>query len=311
MPTPANKTQKTKIAQKLFGYSPEVLDYDFKRLSNINCNNIQQVSTLSIAGNKLIDYYTGKQRLDTMGDKGIKEITFYDFWKHRNTYKKRPYIRKTLEYSMKKFPNRDEVKRWKYIYDLYSSSITIFRPITAMSIYCKYKPHTVLDPTMGWGGRLLGAYIAGVPEYIGIELNTDLQEPYNNLIRDIKKRNDEQKDKSITKFKLIFQDAVTVDYSKLNYDMVFTSPPYYNIEQYKGTPVRTKEEWKHKFYIPLITKTWTHLQKGGVYCLNVPKDIYTDICIPILGNATNKLQLKKTKRTTSEKYKEFIYCWKK
>jgi hypothetical protein len=304
MPT---KTLKAKIAKKLFGYSPEVIDSDFKRLSNINCNNIQQVSTMSIAGNKLIDYYTGKQRLDTKGDKGIKGISFYEFWKHRNTYKKKPYIRKTLDYSLNKFPNRDEVKRWKYIYDLYASSITIFRPITAMSVYCKFKPHAVLDPTMGWGGRLLGAYIAGVPEYIGIELNTDLKEPYKQLINDIKKRNPDNH----TKFKLMFQDALTVDYSKLHYDMVFTSPPYYNIEQYKGTPIRTKEEWKHQFYIPLIEKTWTYLQKNGVYCLNVPIDIYKDICFPILGKETYTLPLKKTKRTSSDKYKEFIYCWKK
>lgn len=305
-----NRTQKRKISNRLFGYTNEELDSDFNRASNINCNNIHSLPQLSTAGNKFIDYYTGMQRIDTKGNKGIKNITFYDFWKHRNTYKKRPYIKRTLDNSIAKFPQRDEVKRWKYIYDMYASSITIFRPITAMSLYCKYKPHTVLDPTMGWGGRLLGAYIAKVPEYIGVELNPDLKEPYRKMVADIKQRANKLNEPG-TKFNLMFKDALTVDYSKLNYDMVFTSPPYYNIEQYKGSPIRTKEEWKHSFYNPLITETWKHLKYGGVYCLNVPKDIYNDVCVPLLGVADNKILIKKTQRNSQDKYREYIYCWNK
>lgn len=304
-----NKTQKRKISNRLFGYSKQIIDKDYERLTKITCKNINQLPSLSTAGNKFIDSYTGHQRLDTKGNKGIKGITFYDFWKHRNTYKKKPYIKRTLEHSISKHPNRDEMKRWKYIYDLYASSITIFRPITAMSVYCKYKPHTVLDPTMGWGGRMIGAYIAGVPEYIGVELNTELKDPYNRMVKDISQRF--KQEERVTKVKLIFQDALTVDYSKLKYDMVFTSPPYYNTEQYKGTPIRSKDEWINMFYIPLITKTWKYLKQGGVYCLNVPIDIYRDICIPILGTADEKILMNKTKRNVEEIYKEYIYCWKK
>ena len=39
-----------------------------------------------------------------------------------------------------------------------------------MEIYHLFNPHTVLDPTMGWGGRLVGACVLDVPKYIGIDL---------------------------------------------------------------------------------------------------------------------------------------------
>ena len=47
--------------------------------------------------------------------------------------------------------------------------------------------------------------------------------------------------------------------------MVFTSPPYYNTEQYKGTPIRSKDEWINMFYIPLITKTWKYLKPTDLW----------------------------------------------
>ena len=71
----------------------------------------------------------------------------------------------------------------------------------------------------------------------------------------------------------------------MDYDMVFTSPPYYNKEIYGGNIVyETKEEWDKKFYIPLFKKTWDNLKVGGFYCLNVPVCIYNKICIILITN---------------------------
>jgi hypothetical protein len=113
----------------------------------------------------------------------------------------------------------------------------------------------------------------------------------------------------------MFKDALKVDYSKLNYDMVLTSPPYYNVELYEGTIVRTDEEWEQEFYIPLFTKTYKHLKKGGHYALNVPQKIYENVCLDLFGPADIKMPLKKKSRPknklTKIGYNEYIYLWTK
>jgi hypothetical protein len=103
------------------------------------------------------------------------------------------------------------------------------------------------------------------------------------------------------------------DYSKLDYDMVFTSPPYYNLELYSGTKKRSKKEWEEDFYTPIFTNTFKYLKSGGFYCLNISQKIYNDIAKKILGEANELILLKKSPRFKKEKenYKEYIYVWKK
>jgi hypothetical protein len=295
-----NKTRKRKISDQLFGYSRERIKLDYEQLRQVTCKNITKYSPLSILGTKFIDHYTGMERLNTIGNKGIN---FYEFWEKRNKYKKEKYVQNMLEY-YKNYPNIPEIKRWKYIFNLYFSAITLFRPITAMEVYCKYSPRTVLDFTMGWGGRLLAAAALDIPTYIGIDINTNLRAPYTKMVRDLDGLTE-------TKFDLYFQDALTIDYSKLRYDMVFTSPPYYNIEIYPGTVRKEKQEWNETFYTPLFSITWKYLQRGGYYCLNVPVDVYQAVCLPLFGRAKSRISMKKTKRTDNEKYKEYTYVWKK
>lgn len=84
------------------------------------------------------------ERLNTKGKQGI---SFYDFWDNRRKYKKDKRIKNLLKY-YQDYPNIPEIKKWKYIFNLYFSAISLFRPITAMELYCKYRPHTILDFTM-------------------------------------------------------------------------------------------------------------------------------------------------------------------
>jgi hypothetical protein len=295
-----NKTKKRKIANQIFGYSPQQLDRDYNRLRNVTCKNIKQYSPIAEVGNKFIDNYTGMERLNTKGKQGIN---FYEFWDNRRKYKKDKRIKNMLKY-YEDYPNIPEIKKWKYMFNLYFSSISLFRPITAMDIYCKYKPQSVLDFTMGWGGRLIAAAALDIPEYIGIDLNKNLKVPYHNMVRELNSL-------TKTKIRLFFKDALKVDYSKLKYDMVLTSPPYYNIELYSGTVKREKEEWNEDFYKPLLSTTWKHLKPGGHYCLNVPKEIYNNICVPLFGKADTFIPMSKTTRKNNETYKEFIYVWNK
>jgi 16S rRNA G966 N2-methylase RsmD len=118
-----------------------------------------------------------------------------------------------------------------------------------MDIYNRFKPTSILDFTMGWGGRLVGACAMDIPSYIGIDLNKNLIKPYEEMVKTLKELGTK------TEIKLIFKDALKVDYSKLNYDCVFTSPPYYNIELYTGTKASHLflPAFSYNFHVP---KPW-------------------------------------------------------
>lgn len=189
----------------------------------------------------------------------------------------------------------------------FQTTASVFKPIIAMDIYCRFKPTSILDFTMGWGGRLVGACALNIPHYIGVDSNHNLEAPYKQMTEFLKQH-------SSTQARLIFQDALTVDYSKLTYDLVLTSPPYYNIETYGNTDteqLKSKQEWNDTFYIPILQKTFKHLKNGGHYCLNVPVEIYKAVVLPTLGNPMKKIELRHAKRGQQNMYHEYIYVWKK
>ena len=89
-----------------------------------------------------------------------------------------------------------------------------------MEIYSKYKPSCILDFCAGWGGRLIGACALNVPEYIGIDINSNLEPDYNKIIEFF---GDEERKKRIkvkTQIKMFYESAVTFDYSKISYDFL-------------------------------------------------------------------------------------------
>ena len=67
-------------------------------------------------------------------------------------------------------------------YRINNGSVVMFKTTTAKYIYTKYAAKKVLDPTAGWGGRMLGAWAQGI-DYIGIDTNVSLQESYEEMIQ--------------------------------------------------------------------------------------------------------------------------------
>ena len=292
-------SQKQKIVEELNPISSLEIDAEFRRLRELKCKGAIASAAGVVLGNKIVDFFTMVERLATKGHVGVD---FYTFWFNRAHYRRLDYVKNMLKY----YESRDitEIRKWKYIFNLYFSSISIFRPVMSMEVYCKFVPKIgVLDPTMGWGGRLVGACALDLPKYIGIDSNKELDMPYREMCVFLQKT-------TKTKIELFFQDALTVDYSKLDYDMVFTSPPYYNIEIYSGMKEKTKEEWNTTFYKPLFERTWKSMRSPGYYCLNIPSEVYESSCISILGKSWKKIPLKKRGRNVNE-YEEFIYVWRK
>ena len=145
-------------------------------------------------------------------------------------------------------------------------SIVMFKASAAKFLYKKYKATSVLDPTSGWGGRMLGAW--GVCKYTGIDTNTNMKPVYDDMILKTDPVN----------LRMIWDDCLKVDFSTIGYDFVLTSPPYSNMEIYEEmTPWATDEIFYKEFLIPLIDKCRKYCKKGGKVCFNISPKMYEDI----------------------------------
>jgi tRNA1(Val) A37 N6-methylase TrmN6 len=298
-------SEKIEISRKIKNITQSSAIQDFIDLQQIG-QNAAIMSPRCRKGNDIVDYFTFCQRLET---KGKYNATFFDFLENVEEYKKKKFIKNMLQY-YEEVKNKNKTKNefivYKEVYNICISAINIFRPLMAMEVYIKYKPTTVLDICAGWGGRLVGACALNIKEYIGIEINKDLLESYSQMTSFF---SDEER-KVDTKIRMFFEDATKFDYSKIEYDMVLTSPPYYALEKYPNNiNYETKKEMNEQFYSPLIKNSYQYLKPGGHYCLNVNKDIYDNVCLDVLGPATSIMPFKKSKR--QNEYNECIYVWDK
>lgn len=296
------------IAYKIKPITSTMRDNDYDALCEkalaIQNGDANVVTDRCQIGNNVVDYYTYVERLYT---RSKYNIHFYEFIEKIEEFKEKKFIRNMLTY-YENVKNKNKTKNeyvvLKEVFNICIGAINIFRPLMAMEIYSKYKPQCVLDICAGWGGRAVGAAVLNVPHYIGIEINTKLELPYNNLIEFLSH-------KSNTNIDMHFISALDIDYAELPpYDMVFTSPPYYFLEKYShNAPYVNKRDMDEKFYKPLVERSYLHLQPGGHFIFNVNKEIYDNNCVPILGEAHSILPFKKSKRQNN--YTECIYIWTK
>ena len=296
-------SEKLEISRKIKNITESMAIQDFIDLQQIG-QTAASMSPRCRKGNNIVDYFTYCQRLDT---KGKYNASFFDFLENIEEYKKKKFIKNMLQY-YEEVKNKNKTKNefivYKEVYNICISAINIFRPLMAMEIYAKYQPTTVLDFCAGWGGRLVGACALNIKEYIGIEINKDLSESYDKMITFFS----DKERKVDTKIQMYFEDATKFDFSKIEYDMVLTSPPYYSLEKYPhNTNYETKKEMNDNFYSVLIKNSYKYLKPGGHFCLNINKEIYDNVCINILGPATTIMPFKKSKR--QNEYSEFIYVW--
>jgi len=294
---------KNHISNQIKNISVIEVEREMDKLIEIG-TNAHLMSSRSRIGNNIVDYFTFTQRLET---KGKYNINFFEFVENIEEFKKKKFIQNMLTY-YKEVKNKNNTKNeyivLKEVYNICISAINIIRPLVYMEIYSKYKPKCILDFCAGWGGAMVAASALNIEKYIGVEINTNLRTPYNNLMDYLNKKN------STTTIEMIFEDAVNIDYSKFNYDFVFTSPPYYFIQKYENNvEYDTKREMDEKFYIPVFTKTYNGLQKGGYYAINVCKEVYEIVLLKLFGQANEIYPYKKSKRQND--YNEIIYVWYK
>ena len=290
------------IANKIKNIKISEVENEMNELIKIG-KNAHTIGPRSRTGNNVVDYFTFLQRLET---KGKYDTNFFEFLENIEEFKKKKFIQTMLKY-YNDVKNKNKTKNdyivYKEVYNICISAINIMRPLNCMEIYAKYNSKRVLNFCAGWGGSTVAAAALNLDAFYGIEINAELKDPYDNMVSYLKT-------KSATFFDIQICDAVRVDYSKMSYDTVFSSPPYYFLEKYANNlKYESKKDMDEKFYKPLFTKTYNGLQIGGHYIINICKEVYDNVLKELLGEAHEIFPLKKSKRQND--YTEMVYVWKK
>jgi len=271
-------------------------------LSNMTLEDLENIGGRSKVGCDTIDYYFFTERLHTIGNKGIN---FFDFLRDVEDYKKKKYIQTLLTFCENNNRYRDSLlKRYYYIYGLCFGRINAFKITNALCIYKKYPCTRVIDPFCGFGGRLAAAAMMKI-EYRGFDINHNLKAMYTFMINDLI---DEDKREKTTMSVANSDDIDYGEYAKTYpYDMVCTSPPYKNIEIYRGSSKRSPQEWEG-FYRRIFLSLWEGLCCGGFFIININTDVYETVLLKLFGECQDKFLLVKTKKNS---YDEYVYIWKK
>lgn len=179
-----------------------------------------------------------------------------------------------------------------------------FPPLTARYLYERFTKHIskdqkiiIYDPSMGWGGRLLGAMAINDNwdiHYVGTDPNTDHdtignRRKYNefaDFFNENARHNGSLFAKSHTyeTFKLgseVIADDPRFQQYKGRLDLVFTSPPYFNKEVYSSDPEQSchkfssYDSWRDGFLRPTLTSCVEYLRTNRYLLWNI-SDIALD-----------------------------------
>jgi len=239
---------------------------------------------MSFVGNNIIYNYQIKNLIKCKRHKKLSLVEIFN-----NPEEKQ----KLIEQTIKRNRTGTDANRMFECWRINSGSITFFKPYEAVKIYKKYNATKVLDPTAGWGGRALGAINCGI-EYTGIDTNVEMKDAYAGMFREHKNIN------------MIWESCLDVDFSKLDYDFVLTSPPYANIEEYEHMELwKNDDDFYNNFLIIMINKCRKY--NKGKTAINISPQMYKKLINTYkYEKCGEEMPLKEQK---NGKVSDCIYIW--
>lgn len=150
-----------------------------------------------------------------------------------------------------------------------------FVSLVALEIYRLFKPTAILDFSAGWGDRLIAALAYGRAEYTGVDPSKCMKPRYKEIINFFTTYCSHitgLKDK----YRVINKAFEDHRPKQEHYDLVFTSPPFFDYEVYerdnKNQSVdryQSLESWKYNFMFPALENSLYALKPGGHLALYI------------------------------------------
>jgi len=159
-----------------------------------------------------------------------------------------------------------------------TQSVSNFRPTAAAVLYDRYMPEgdgVTWDMSSGYGGRLLGAIASGrVRKYIGTDPASLTFDGLTEMAAELPPMA-EQLGGEPTEIELHKIGSENFVPDKSSVQLAWTSPPYYNAEQYSNEPTqsfikfRTPEAWLNGFLGATLSNCHAGLAASGILAVNI------------------------------------------
>jgi hypothetical protein len=170
-------------------------------------------------------------------------------------------------------------------------NVTKYRTVTSKAIVQYYNAKRVFDPCSGWGGRMLGTLAAGQDTYYcGCEPDKNTCNGLLNILSDsaIPESDSDRAEIWNEPVEKVLPQIMKED----KYDMILTSPPYFNLELYTSgeqstIAYPTWDEWVDKWLKSVILGCLSCLQESGTSCWSV-KNFRSNKLYP-LADVTKKI----------------------
>jgi 16S rRNA G966 N2-methylase RsmD len=156
-----------------------------------------------------------------------------------------------------------------------------FSPFLTVMTLRYFNARRILDFSAGWGDRLIGCLARDdwIDYYCGIDPNKQLTTGYKNMIKTYAPKH------SRKKYEIICGPAEKEYIPLANgrlYDLVFTSPPFYDKEIYtdKGSQSindKSYEQWLDEFLLYVIGNVYDLLEMNGHLVLHLSDEIIDSI----------------------------------
>jgi len=282
---------KQSLVEVLMEYEPPYMDItekecltDYKRLKGVKWNDLyinkqwfarseydwdrsdNLIKRLNV-GNKASNYFQQKNRWSVDGTVSPGPLRTWENEKFMYTLMGSLFTLKVPK--VNKSVLRTCISLRKYI-------CSQFKPNVAKGIYDRYECKNVLDFSAGWGDRLCGFYASEHGElFVGIDPRKENHPIYEEQAEFYKKHSTFFENEK--RHELLCEPAEDVDLSKYEgmMDIVFTSPPYFNVERYSHDDtqswVRYKniDLWNKNFLQTAVKNVWKTLRKGGILMVNI------------------------------------------
>lgn len=168
-----------------------------------------------------------------------------------------------LNVQMHSTPYKSEIRR-TLVLSGGLASVTKYRAGLSKYLTKRYAASVVLDPCIGWGGRMIGVLAAGA-EYIGCEPDPNTFKGLQGILSDIGKTAVINPCPAETYIPTLPDASV---------DMILTSPPYFSLEMYTAGDQSVKasmswETWVATWLRPLVHECLRCLRSQGKSCWSV------------------------------------------
>ena len=271
------------LFMNLQNYIPEISEKSFsykyivwKTLDVYNIIKFQNNKYISIKTkkedyekiDKLVDYFNEKPRMSACRrDKLYSPI---DVWN-----KKPEFLENWIQNQKKTNKSITIVGLREQIWKM-GFECNAFKASLAISIYKFFNAKRVLDFSSGWGDRLLGAMAYQVERYLGYDPNPQLQNGYNEMISLF---SEESK-----RYEIITEPFEQSNLYDETFDLIFTSPPYFDFETYISSDQTISKnqsivnypkfnDWMIHFLFRSLHKCWKQLILNGNMVIHL-SDVY-------------------------------------